>query len=227
MFKRLRYDINAIYERDPAAKSKVEILLLYPGLHALCWHGIAHFFYRHKRFFIARWISQIGRFSTGIEIHPGAVIGKGLFIDHGLGTVIGETAIIGDNCTINQGVTLGGTGKETGKRHPTLGNNVLVGTGAIILGSFTVGDNSKIGAGSTVLDEVEAGSTVAGTKARVVRHGDGKVSPCNDMDSVHIPDPISQEICRLLIRIEQLEHKLELLEKSGEKSEAVKTDEDI
>ena len=223
MFKRLRYDINAIYERDPAARSKAEIFFLYPGLHALCWHRCAHFFYRHKRYFIARWISQGCRFFTGIEIHPGAVIGKGLFIDHGLGTVIGETAIIGDDCTINQGVTLGGTGKESGKRHPTLGDNVLVGTGAILLGSFTVGNNAKIGAGSTVLDEVEAGSTVAGTKARVVRRGDEKVSPCSDMDSVHLPDPISQEICRLLIRIEQLEHKIKSLERKGPE----KTDEDI
>jgi serine O-acetyltransferase len=212
MFRNLRYDINAIYERDPAAKSKAEVFFLYPGLHAVHRHRIAHFFYRHKRYFIARWISQINRFFTGIEIHPGAVIGKGLFLDHGIGTVIGETTIIGDNCTVNQGVTLGGTGKETGKRHPTLGNNVLVGTGAIILGSFTVGDNSKIGAGAVVLDEVEPGTTVAGFKARIVKRGDDKVSPCNDMDSVHIPDPISQEICRLLIRIEQLEHKVKELE---------------
>jgi serine O-acetyltransferase len=216
MFKKLRYDINAIKDRDPAARSKAEIFFLYPGLHALWWHRVAHFFYRHKMFFLARWISQGCRFYTGIEIHPGATIGKGLFIDHGLGTVIGETTVIGDNCTINQGVTLGGTGKETGKRHPTLGDNVLVGTGAIILGSFHVGDNAKVGAGSTVLDEVEPGETVAGTKARVVRRGNDKVSPCDDMDSVHIPDPIAQEICRLLIRIEQLEHKIEQLEKKNE-----------
>lgn len=154
MLKRLRYDIQAIRQRDPAARSSAEVFLLYAGLHALIWYRAAHFFYCHKRFFLARLLSQWGRFWTGIEIHPGAEIGRGLLIDHGAGVVIGETAVIGDDCTIYQGVTLGGTGKEHGKRHPTLGNNVMVGAGAKILGPFRVGDNSRIAAGAVVLEEI-------------------------------------------------------------------------
>ena len=151
LFKNIAEDVRAVMERDPAARSHIEVFLLYPGIQAVFRHRIAHFFYKHNMKFIARLISQVARFWTGIEIHPGATIGRGLFIDHGMGVVIGETAVIGDNCTIYQGVTLGGTGKERGKRHPTLGNNVMVGSGAKVLGPFTVGDNSKIAAGAVVL----------------------------------------------------------------------------
>ena len=204
MFKRLRYDINAIKQRDPASRSSFEIFFLYSGLHALIYYRIAHWFHKHKRFFIARWISQTARFFTGIEIHPGATIGRGLFIDHGSGVVIGETTVIGDNCTIYQGVTLGGTGKETGKRHPTLGNNVMVGSGAKILGPFRVGDNCRIAANAVVLEEIPDNCTAVGVPARVVRIG-GKRICRYDMDQVHIQDPVSQELCKLLMRIEKLE----------------------
>lgn len=166
MFELLNYDLERILKEDPAAKSKIEIVLLYPCIHALIAYRISHFFYKHKRFFIARLISQMSRFLTGIEIHPGATIGKGLFIDHGMGVVIGETAEIGDNVTIYHGVTLGGTGKHTGKRHPTIGNNVLIGTGAKVLGPITVGDNAKIGANSVVLHSVPEGATAVGLRAK-------------------------------------------------------------
>lgn len=162
MFKRLREEIQSIKERDPAAKSTLEVLLLYPGFHAVLLHRIAHKFYKKRLFFIARLISHISRFLTGIEIHPGAKIGRNLFIDHGIGVVIGETAEIGDNVTIYQGATLGGTGKDKGKRHPTIGNNVLISTGAKILGPFKVGDNAKIGANAVVLAEVPPNTTVVG-----------------------------------------------------------------
>ncbi len=206
MLKRLRYDIQAIRQRDPAARSSAEVFLLYAGLHALIWYRAAHVFYCHKRFFLARLLSQWGRFWTGIEIHPGAEIGRGLLIDHGAGVVIGETAVIGDDCTIYQGVTLGGTGKEHGKRHPTLGNNVMVGAGAKILGPFRVGDNSRIAAGAVVLEEIPPNSTAVGAPARVVRQNGQKV--CADMDQIHVQDPVSQEICRLKIRLEHLEKEL-------------------
>lgn len=162
MFSNLRYDIKSILERDPAARNGFEVFLLYPGLHAILYYRMAHWFYKHNMKFMARWVSQTGKFWTGIEIHPGAKIGRGLFIDHGTGVVIGETAEIGDNCTIYQGVTLGGTGKDEGKRHPTLGNNVMVGAGAKVLGPFKVGDNSKIAANAVVLSEVEPDSTCVG-----------------------------------------------------------------
>ena len=213
MFDRLRYDIRSIKERDPAARSGAEIFFLYSGLHAVIYHRFAHWFYKHNRKFIARWISQFARFMTGVEIHPGATIGKGLLIDHGSGVVIGETAVVGDNCTIYQGVTLGGTGKDTGKRHPTLGNNVMVGSGAKVLGPFTVGDNAKIAAGAVVLDTVPEGATAVGVPARMIFTGKSKKqSPdCpakNDLDQIHIPDPVSQELCKLYMRIEALEKKL-------------------
>ena len=166
MFKLLNYDLERVLKADPAAKSKIEVLLLYPCIHALIAYRASHFFYKHKRFFIARLISQLARFFTGIEIHPGAIIGKGLFIDHGMGVVIGETAEIGDNVTIYHGVTLGGTGKHKGKRHPTIGNNVLIGTGAKVLGPITVGDNAKIGANSVVLHNVPEGATAVGIRAK-------------------------------------------------------------
>ena len=169
ILKGLWTDAKSIRERDPAARTTLEVFLLYPGFHALIWHRMSHWLYLHKRFFLARWISQIGRSLTGVEIHPGATIGRCLFIDHGMGIVIGETAEIGDNCTIYHGVTLGGTGKDTGKRHPTIGNNVLISTGAKVLGPFRVGDNSRIGANAVVLQEVPANSTVVGVKARGVK----------------------------------------------------------
>lgn len=201
-------DAKAIAERDPAAKNIVEVVLLYPGFHAIFFHRLAHWFYVKKIFLIARFISQLSRFITGIEIHPGASIGKGLFIDHGMGVVIGETAEIGENCTIYHGVTLGGTGKDKGKRHPTIGNNVLIGTGAKILGPFKVGDNSKIAANAVVLREVEANTTVVGVPGRPVKRGETRTVASVELDQIHIPDPVAQELCRLLARIEQLEELL-------------------
>lgn len=202
MFKSLRYDIKAIMDRDPAARSAIEVFFLYPGLWAVIYHRLAHWLQKHKRYFLARWISNIARHATGIEIHPGAQIGNGLLIDHGMGVVIGETAQIGDNVTIYQGVTLGGTGKDTGKRHPTIGNNVLIGAGAKVLGPFSVGDNSKIAANSVVLSEVPPNCTCVGAPARIVKRDNEKVSL---LDHIHVPDPVSQELCRILIRLEKLE----------------------
>jgi len=209
VFKNIRYDIKAIKERDPAARSSWEVFFLYSGFHAVLYYRVANFFYRHKMKFIARWVSQTGRFFTGVEIHPGATIGRGLMIDHGMGVVIGETAIVGDNCTIYQGVTLGGTGKDTGKRHPTIGNNVMIGSGAKVLGPFTVGDNAKIAAGAVVLDAVPEGATAVGVPARMIYTGKPKTdAPKNDLDQIHIPDPVSQELCKMYMRIEALEKQL-------------------
>lgn len=210
----LAQDIRAVKERDPAARSSLEVLLLYSGLHAIIWHRLAHRLYKARLFFLARLISQISRFFTGIEIHPGAKIGRGVFIDHGSGVVIGETAEIGDGCTIYQGVTLGGTGKDKGKRHPTLGKNVLVGSGARILGPFTVGDNAKIAANAVVLSEVPANSTAVGVPARVVRLNGVRVE---QLDQVHIPDPVSQELCRLEHQIDLLRRRLGELEEKAER----------
>ena len=216
MFGRLRRDIKAVLERDPAAKSVLEVLLCYPGLHALIIHRVAHFFYRKKLFLAARIISQISRFLTNIEIHPGARIGDGFFIDHGAGVVIGETAEIGNNVTLYQGVTLGGTGKEKGKRHPTIGNSVVISTGAKILGSFTVGDNSKIGAGSVVLNSVPPNSTVVGVPGRVVFRDGVRVDSTGeasiDLRHDQLPDPVSEMINCLLLNIEQLERRIKELE---------------
>ncbi|HOA84687.1 MAG TPA: serine O-acetyltransferase [Bacillota bacterium] len=207
--------IRSIKARDPAAKNAAQILLLYSGVHALIYYRVAHFFYKIHWYFIARLISQLGRFFTGIEIHPGAKIGKCLFIDHGMGVVIGETAEIGDYCTIYQGVTLGGTGKDTGKRHPTLGNNVMVGAGAKILGPFKVGDNAKIAAGAVVLSEVPPNTTAVGIPARIVTKKKA-AEKCADLDHVHIPDPVSQELCKLYARIAALEQKIAELEGKGD-----------
>ena len=217
MFDRLRYDIKAIKERDPAARSSAEVFLLYSGLHAVIYHRFSHWLYKHNRKFLARWVSQFARSMTGIEIHPGACIGKGLLIDHGMGVVIGETAVIGDNCTIYQGVTLGGTGKDTGKRHPTIGNNVMIGSGAKVLGPFTVGDGAKIAAGAVVLDAVPEGATAVGVPARMIYPGASKKEmPCkSDLDQIHIPDPVSQELCKLMMRIENLEKALSEKEEKG------------
>ncbi|MEG2596898.1 MAG: serine O-acetyltransferase EpsC [Oscillospiraceae bacterium] len=206
MLDRIRTDIRAIKERDPAARNSFEIVVLYSGLHAIMWHRPAHFLYRHRWFFLARLISQFSRLMTGIEIHPGAQIGRGVFIDHGSGVVIGETTEIGDGCTIYQGVTLGGTGKEKGKRHPTLGKNVLVGTGAKILGPFLVGDNAKIAANAVVLEEVPPDSTAVGVPARVIKQNGKRITA--DLDQIHMPDPISQELCMLRYRLDKLEKTL-------------------
>ncbi len=206
LFKRLREDIRAVMEKDPAAKNVVEVFLLSPGIHALFWHRAAHRLYLWRLFFLARWISQTVRAFTGIEIHPGAKIGRGVMIDHGMGVVIGETAEVGDGCTIYQNVTLGGTGKDTGKRHPTIGKNVMIGAGAKVLGPFSVGDNSKIAANAVVLREVPENSTCVGVPARIVVRNNVRISAADwQMDQTHIPDPLSQELCRMLARIEKLE----------------------
>ena len=203
-------DARNIQRKDPAARSVLEVILLYPGFHILVYHRIAHWLYEHGHFFLARWVSQHGRHKTGIEIHPGAQIGRGLFIDHGMGIVFGETTVIGDNCTIYHGVTLGGTGKDTGKRHPTIGNNVLISTGAKVLGPFTVGDNSRIGANAVVLQEVPPDSTVVGIKARVVKIAGQRIgpSPAYTLDQINLPDPLAQELCRLQSRVYANEQKL-------------------
>lgn len=190
--KTFKEEVQVIMERDPAIKSPMEVLL-YPSFRAVLRHKRAHWMYQHKWYFLARWYSQRTAHKTGIEIHPGAQIGKGFFIDHGTGVIIGETAIIGDNVTLYQGVTLGGTGKEHGKRHPTIGNNVMISAGAKVLGSFTVGDNSKIGAGSVVLSEVPPNSTVVGVPGRVVKRDNVRV-PREDLDQVHLPDPVMNDI---------------------------------
>lgn len=208
-FKHLREDVKAVLDRDPAARNFFEVLFLYPGITAVMWHRLSHFLYKHKIKFLARLISQWVRFFTGIEIHPGATIGKRFFIDHGMGVIIGETTVIGDDCTIYQGVTLGGTGKDTGKRHPTLGNNVMVGSGAKILGPFTVGDNSKIAAGAVVLTEVPPNSTCVGVPARIVKREGVKVQ--TDLDQIKMPDPISMQLCTLSVHIKNLEKELEEL----------------
>lgn len=203
----LKSEVRSIRDRDPAARSDAEVLLLYPGLHAVIAHRIANKLYKQGNFFAARAVSQWARNITGIEIHPAATIGKGLFIDHGCAVVIGETTIIGDNCTIYQGATLGGTGKHVGKRHPTIGNNVMIGAGAKVLGPITIGDNSKIAAGAVVLKDIPDNSTAVGVPARVVR---GKnVEPAQNLDQLNVPDPVAQELASLRQRIEELESKLQ------------------
>jgi len=196
-------EIKAAQKRDPAAKSFLEVLFLYQGLQALIAHRIAHFFYRLHMFFLARYLSQLARFATGIEIHPGARIGKRFFIDHGMGVVIGETAIVGDDVLLYQGVTLGGTGLEKGKRHPTIGNNVVIGGGAKILGNITVGDSSYIGANAVVIHNVPANSTVVGVPGRITKQDGKKIDV--SLDHIHTLDPIMQNIEELEKRIENLE----------------------
>lgn len=198
-------DAKNIHSKDPAARSLAEVLLLYPGFHALIFYRASHWLYQHKRFFLARMVSQWGRGFTGIEIHPGASIGKGLFIDHGLGVVIGETAEIGDNCTIYHQVTLGGTGKEHGKRHPTLGSNVLVGAGAKVLGPVEIGDNTRIAAGSVVLQSLPCNCTAAGIPAIVVRRDGAKICPSDDLNQQNIPDVVHSQLCELERRMGILE----------------------
>lgn len=205
----IKEEMQIIQERDPAIKTPFEIFL-YPSFKAIIRYRIAHKLYLKKHYFLARWFSQRTVRKTGIEIHPGATIGRGLFIDHGHGVVIGETAILGDNVTLYQGVTLGGTGKETGKRHPTIGNNVMVSAGAKILGSFTIGENSKIGAGSVVLSEIPPNSTVVGVPGRVVKRDNVKI-PREDMDQVHLPDPVQNDLVRLQQENRKMKEDIEYL----------------
>ena len=206
MFDNIRADIDAVMERDPAAKSRWEVLLCYPSVRAMAYHRLAHRLYQNGHVTLARWISQHSRHKTGIEIHPGATIGKGFFIDHGDGVVIGETTIIGDNVTLYQGVTLGGTGKDVGKRHPTIGDNVVIGAGAKVLGPFSVGSGSKIGASAVVLKEVPENCTVVGNPGRIVRRKG--ITPGVDLDHVHLPDPVKERIEALERRIYELETHL-------------------
>ncbi len=224
MISYIKEEIQVVRERDPAIKSNWEVLL-YPSFRVILRYRLAHKLYLKKHYFLARWISQRGARKTGIEIHPGAVIGKGLFIDHGSGVIIGETTVIGDNVTLYQGVTLGGTGKEQGKRHPTLEDNVMVSAGAKILGSFTIGENSKIGAGSVVLKEVPPNCTVVGVPGRIVRM-DNKKIPRTDMDQVHLPDPVladiqklQEENIRLHSELRRLVKNLRCMEKGGDQDE--------
>jgi len=209
MFKRIREDIQVVFEQDPAARSYIEVVLTYSGIHAIWAHRIAHSFYKHKFYFIARVISQASRFFTGIEIHPGAKIGRRFFIDHGMGVVIGETCEIGDNVTLYQGVTLGGTGKEKGKRHPTIKDNVLIATGAKVLGSITIGENSKIGGGSVVLKEVPPNSTVVGIPGRVVIQDGKRID--KDLNHCDLPDPVADRLREVQQELDQFQQELEKL----------------
>ncbi len=208
----VKEEMQVIMERDAAIKTPMEVFL-YPSFKAIMRHRVAHWLYEHKHYFLARWYSQRTVRKTGIEIHPGATIGKGLFIDHGHGVIIGETTIIGDNVTLYQGVTLGGTGKEQGKRHPTIGNNVMISAGAKVLGSFTVGENSKIGAGSVVISEVPPNCTVVGVPGRIVKRDNLRV-PREDMDQVHLPDPLKNDIDSLKKENERLSKLIDVLLKN-------------
>ena len=220
MISYIKEEIQVIRERDPAIKSNMEVFL-YPSFKAILRYRVAHKLYLKKHYFLARWVSQRAVMKTGIEIHPGATIGRGLFIDHGSGVIIGETAELGDNVTLYQGVTLGGTGKEQGKRHPTLKDNVMVSAGAKVLGSFTIGENSKIGAGSVVLKEVPPNCTVVGVPGRIVKMGDQKI-PRLDMDQIHLPDPISNDIrelqadnLRLHTRLQEMERRMKCMKEEN------------
>lgn len=241
MFERVREDIQTIFDRDPAARSVAEVIFSYPGLHALWWHRLAHWCWRHKAFWLGRFISHISRWLTGIEIHPGAVIGRRFFIDHGLGVVIGETTQIGDDCTIYQGVTLGGTSWSPGKRHPTLANNVVVGAGANVLGPFTVGEGARIGSNAVVVKEVPPGCTVVGVPGKQVKCKDqdldDKTRRANMADRIgfstygvtqDMPDPVARGIDAMLDHIDALEHRHEELEaltrKLARELEAMRTD---
>ncbi len=213
-FRDVREDIQTVLRKDPAARNSLEVLVCYPGIWALIWHKPAHFLYKHNLKFLARVISQMTRFFTGIEIHPGATIGRRCFIDHGMAVVIGETTEIGDDVTLYQGVTLGGTGKDTGKRHPTIGNRVIVSSGARVLGPFKVGDDVKIGAGSIVLNEIPPGCTVVGIPGKIVRrYGEST----EDLNQVDLPDPIATELECLRRRIVMLENKLNQLNKEEQR----------
>jgi serine O-acetyltransferase len=213
VFTTLTRDIQAALDRDPAARSAIEVLLCYPGLHALYFHRVAHWLWNHRLKTLGRFVSHVSRFLTGIEIHPGAVIGPGLFIDHGMGVVIGETTEMGENVTIYQGVTLGGTSLEKKKRHPTIGNNVVIGAGAKILGPFKVGDNSRIGSGSVVVKEVPPNSLVVGVPGQVTYRDGKRVPQAIDLEMTDLPDPAAKAIKCILERLEELEKEVETLRK--------------
>jgi serine O-acetyltransferase len=225
MFSRIKRDIEVVFERDPAVKGALEVVLCYPGFHAILMHRLAHKLYDKKFYILARFISQVSRWFTQIEIHPGAKIGEGLFIDHGSGVVIGETAEIGNNVTLYQGVTLGGTGKEKGKRHPTIGDNVVISAGAKVLGSFRIGDNVRIGAGSVVLKEIPPNCTVVGVPGSIVKREDGKkietltkdknTKVIIDLEHDNMPDPIAEALLNLHIQIKTMEEKIERLERES------------
>ena len=232
MFSRLKEDLQCIKDRDPAARSNLEILFLYPGFKAVRMYRRAHWCYTHKLFFLARLISQRCVRRTNIEIHPGATIGRRFFIDHGTGVVIGETAVIGDDCILYQGVTLGGTGKDHGKRHPTLGNNVMVGAGAKILGPFTVGDNSNVASGSIELSEIPPNCTAVGIPAKIVKQDGIRVK--DRLDQIHVADPVALELSGLRARLDMLEEELDdasnacpRLQKQGKKDSALWNNEDF
>ncbi|PAV27933.1 serine O-acetyltransferase [Virgibacillus profundi] len=213
MFKRMKEDMDVVFEQDPAARKYIEVFLTYSGLHSIWSHRIAHAFYKKKLFFIARVISQVSRFFTGIEIHPGAIIGRRFFIDHGMGVVIGETCEIGDNVTVFQGVTLGGTGNEKGKRHPTIKDNALISTGAKILGSITIGESAKVGGGSVVLKDVPDHTTVVGIPGRVVKQNGEKVR--RDLDHHKIPDPVADRCQHLQQEIDELRAEIAKLKEGN------------
>ncbi len=218
MFKKLKRDIEVVFERDPAARSTIEVILSYPGLHAIWVHRLTHILYRMHLRSLARVISQIARFFTQVEIHPGAQIGSGLFIDHGCGIVIGETTIIGDDVTLFQGVTLGGTGKETGKRHPTIGNRVMISSGARVLGNITIGDNVKIGAGSVVLTDVPENCTVVGIPGKIVVQDGNRVQPDKhhvDLNHNRLPDPICECLTDLRQRLDDIQIRLDEMEEKN------------
>lgn len=217
----IKNDIKIVMERDPAAKSWLEVVLCYPGFHALLMHRIAHWLYKRRLFLLARMVSQFSRFITLIEIHPGAQIGRGFFIDHGAGVVIGETTIIGDNVTIYQGVTLGGTGKEKGKRHPTIGNNVVISAGAKVLGNITIGDNSKVGAGSVVLKNIPSNCTVVGVPGRISVHNGRRITTDGvDLEHHLLPDPVAEALNALQKQVAALERKINsmVLEESNDQA---------
>ena len=220
MFDAIRRDIRTVMERDPAARSVTEVLLCYPGVHALAFHRLGNRLWRRGWLSTARFVSHVGRFFTGIEIHPAARVGRGLFIDHGMGVVIGETAEVGENVTLLQGVTLGGTSLKREKRHPTLGNNVVVGAGAKIIGAFKIGDGSRIGAGSVVVREVPTNSVVVGVPGRVTYRDGQRVAGEIDLDQTDLPDPVSKAIEQLVERIRSLEGELETLRKTIEEERA-------
>jgi serine O-acetyltransferase len=219
MFEQMRRDIRAALERDPAARSALEVVLCYPGVHAIWFHRIAHRLWGWGWLTLARFVSHLGRFLTGIEIHPAATLGPGLFIDHGMGVVIGETADIGENVTLLHGVTLGGTSLKREKRHPTLGSSVVVGAGATILGAFKIGDGSRIGAGSVVVREVPPNSVVVGVPGRVTHRDGQRVSGQIDLNQIDLPDPLARAIEHLLERIDRLESEVQALRKAGEGKE--------
>lgn len=219
MFEQMRRDIRAALERDPAARSALEVVLCYPGVHAIWFHRIAHRLWGWGWLTLARLVSHLGRFLTGIEIHPAATLGPGLFIDHGMGVVIGETADIGENVTLLHGVTLGGTSLKREKRHPTLGNSVVVGAGATILGAFKIGDGSRIGAGSVVVREVPPHSVVVGVPGRVTHRDGQRVSGQIDLNQIDLPDPLARAIEQLLERIDRLESEVQALRKAAEGKE--------